>query len=185
MSPIHDIDTGSTTQDTRIWIALYTRARHEVSIARQISGLGIETFVPICREMHCWSDRKKWIEIPLIPSYVFVHIDLRDYFRILTVQGIVHPVMFHGRIAHIRDHEIELLRYAEKSKDPLPITTPDYHAMDDVEVIAGLFIGHRGKVVQSGLKYKISIRIEELEYAIVVELSKADIRLTNQAVAAV
>lgn len=187
MSQISDIDAGSKKQEARIWIALYTRARHEVKIADQITRLGIEAYVPVRKEIHCWSDRKKRINVPMIRSYVFVHIDLRDYFRIFAVHGIVRPVMFHDRIAKIRDHEIELLRNATKTPYPLSINTisPDYHAMDDVEVIGGLFIGHRGKVVQSGSKYKISIRIEELEYAVVIELPKADIQPANQAVAIV
>lgn len=168
-----------------VWIALYTRARHEVRIAGQISVLGIEAFVPMRREMHCWSDRRKWIEVPLIPSYVFVHIDLRDYFRLFAIHGIVRVVMFRGRIARVRDHEIELLRCAAQSGGEIAESAQNLRKQDEVEIINGLFAGHRGKVVHSGSKYKICIRIEELEYAIVVELSKADIRLTNQAVAVV
>jgi transcription antitermination factor NusG len=183
MSQIHDIDAGSKKQEARIWIALYARARHEVQVSRQISEMGIETFVPLRKEIHRWSDRKKWVDVPLIPSYVFVHIDLRDYFRVFLASGIVRVVMFRGRIARIRDNEIELLRCAVEAVEPIKVATPEYHAMDDVVVVSGLFAGHRGKVVQSGSKYKINIRIEELESAVVIELPKADIWLANKAVA--
>jgi transcriptional antiterminator RfaH len=180
LSIIEDIEAGSKKQDERIWIAVYTRPRHEVRVALQISRLGIEAYVPLHREMHNWSDRKKWIEVPLIPSYVFIHIDLRDYFKIFTVPGIVRPVMFHGRIARLRDHEIELLECAVKSKEPVTVTVQDYRMMDEIEIIGGLFNGHRGRVVQCGSRYKISIKIEELEYALVIELSKNHIRLVKQ-----
>lgn len=185
MEQIQNIDAGSEKQEKRIWIALYTRARHELKIAEQINRLGFEAYVPLRREIHRWSDRKKWVEVPLIPSYVFVHIDLRDYFQVFTVPGIVWPIMFHGRIARIRDHEIELLRCATKSEEEVTVSTQDYRVMDDVEITGGLFVGRYGKVVMSGSKYKISIRIEELEYSVVIELPKADIRLANQAAAVV
>ena len=178
------MNTTATAGD-KVWIALYTRARHEVKVAEQVTRLGIEAYVPLRREMHCWSDRKKWVEVPLIRSYVFVHIDLRDYFRLFAIHGVVRVVMFRGRIARVRDHEIELLRCAARSGGEIAESAQNLRKQNEVEIINGLFAGHRGKVVHSGSKYKICIRIEELEYAVVVELSKADIRLANQAVAVV
>lgn len=159
------------------WIALYTRARHEKTVAQQLQINGIESYVPLRQELHRWSDRHKWVEKPLIPSYVFAHVEPRDHARVFTADGIVRVVSFHGRIARVRDSEIELLRLATKFDKVVSVSAESYRLNDEVEIVAGVFTGYRGKVIRCNKLYSIGIRIEELEYTLVVEVPKADVRL--------
>jgi transcription antitermination factor NusG len=54
------------------WYALHTRARHEKVVEKRLREQGMETFLPIAKEVHRWSDRKKEVEVPLFNCYVFV-----------------------------------------------------------------------------------------------------------------
>ena len=54
------------------WYAIYTKPRNEKKVAENLAAIGIESYCPIVTTLKQWSDRKKMVETPLIPSYVFV-----------------------------------------------------------------------------------------------------------------
>ena len=56
------------------WYVIYVRYRQEKRIFRDLQLLNIEAFLPTVTTEVQWSDRKKKIEKPLIPSYIFVNI---------------------------------------------------------------------------------------------------------------
>ena len=57
-----------------VWHAIYVHSRAEKKVHVELTLKGIESFLPLHRKLRQWSDRKKWVEIPLISGYVFVHI---------------------------------------------------------------------------------------------------------------
>src|ERR1700751_5933305 len=79
------------------WYAAYTHARHEKRVDAQMRERGIESFLPLYRSVRRWKDRRKQLELPLFPGYVFVHMALRDRLQVLQLPGVVHFVSFHGK----------------------------------------------------------------------------------------
>ena len=69
------------------WHALYTCARHEKYVARQLEERNIDHFLPLYRSWHMWKDRRKQVELALFPSYVFVHISMQTQLRVLQLEG--------------------------------------------------------------------------------------------------
>ena len=65
------------------WIAVYTKPRHEKTVALELGKKGIESYLPLLKERRKWSDRKKWVEFPLFRSYVFVKIELKNVISLL------------------------------------------------------------------------------------------------------
>ena len=51
-----------------------SRSRHEKMVATALTNTGVTTFLPLVTEMHSWSDRRKLVDVPLFPGYVFVQI---------------------------------------------------------------------------------------------------------------
>jgi len=94
---------------TQAWIAAYTRPRWEKVVASQLLKVGIQSYVPIRREVRQWSDRKKTVEVPLLPSYVLVQLDPTHYQKVFQADGIVRVITFNRRLAVIRSSEIDLL----------------------------------------------------------------------------
>ncbi|MDI6804526.1 MAG: UpxY family transcription antiterminator [Bacteroidota bacterium] len=158
------------------WIALYTRSRHEQSVARQLTLYGIESFVPMRKELHKWSDRKRLVDVPLMPSYVFAYLPLNEHHQVFGVPGIVRIVMFNKRVAIVNPSEIELLRKVCRTENPVSVKTLKFCVKDEVEIISGLFAGYRGTVVQFGKNYKVGIQIKEIDYSVVVDVSHDQIR---------
>src|SRR5438045_8819920 len=70
------------------WHAIYTCSRHEKSVSRQLRQKQIDCFLPLYRSVRRWKDRRKDLELPLFPGYVFVHIDDEDRLRALQSPGV-------------------------------------------------------------------------------------------------
>lgn len=65
------------------WVAALVQMNCEKKVASKLDKLGITNYVPIQKEVHQWSDRKKIIDRIVIPMVVFVHLtpNEEDEFR--------------------------------------------------------------------------------------------------------
>ncbi len=93
------------------WYAVYTWAHHERHVAEIMGQRRIQGFLPVYRSLRRWKDRRKEIEMALFPSYVFVHLALRDRVRVLEIPGVVDMVGARGKPTPLADQEIELLQH--------------------------------------------------------------------------
>jgi hypothetical protein len=87
-----------------------TRPKSEKKVASQLQQLGIETFCPVRKEVREWSDRKKKIEVPLLPSMVLVHLDDVDRSKAFAVAGAKRYLFWLGKPAVVRQDEITTLK---------------------------------------------------------------------------
>ncbi len=74
---------------TPLWYAVYTKSRHEQMVKRQLDSKGIEGFLPVFSKVSQWRDRKKTIQVPLFPGYLFVRIPIVTRLHVLTAFGVV------------------------------------------------------------------------------------------------
>ena len=65
---------NESANDAVYWYAVFSRSRHEKIVATALTNTGVTTFLPLVSEMHSWSDRRKLVDVPLFPGYVFVRI---------------------------------------------------------------------------------------------------------------
>ncbi len=92
------------------WLVLYTKSRNEKKVAEQLNTLGMRVYCPMVKEVHQWSDRKKIIEKPLIPSYVFIQISEQERDKVFQVSGVVRYLFWLGEPAKVRNSEIDVLK---------------------------------------------------------------------------
>jgi transcription antitermination factor NusG len=94
------------------WYAIRTRSRHEKVVERLLQGQEIEVFYPIASQLHQWSDRRKMVESPLFPGYVFVHIasSPEERVRVLRTHGVVEIVGYQGQGIAIPCEQISAVR---------------------------------------------------------------------------
>src|SRR4030081_3339127 len=71
------------------WYAIHTRSRHEKMVAEQLERQSIESFLPVEKRTHKWSDRTREVELPLFSGYSFVRVVLcsPDRLRVLQTHG--------------------------------------------------------------------------------------------------
>lgn len=144
------------------WYALYTRARNEKKVFLLLEKSGIEAYLPLRKTLKQWSDRKKWVEEPLLRSYVFVKISEKEYYQVLQIMGVVRFVTFSGKAAIIPEWQIESLRILLSSDCDLKLSNGHLKPGDPVEVITGALAGFRGEVFDVKGNKKIILRISHL-----------------------
>ena len=92
------------------WYAIYTKPRAEKIVNQRLLEEGVETFLPLQKTYRIWSDRKKLVEIPLLPSYLFVRTKVKNFHYVYRIQGIVKFVSFEGKPVSIPQNQIDNIR---------------------------------------------------------------------------
>ena len=92
------------------WFILYTKPNQEIKVADQLKGMNIKSFCPTVTIIKNYSDRKKKILKPLLPSYVFVNIEEAKRNDVFSAFGIVRYMFWLGKPAIVRESEIELMK---------------------------------------------------------------------------
>src|ERR1700750_845745 len=83
--------------DAEHWYATYTSPRHEKLVAQQMQARRIDCFLPLYKSVRRWKDRRKHLDLPLFPGYVFVRIAVQDRLRVLGLPGVIQIVSFNGK----------------------------------------------------------------------------------------
>jgi transcription antitermination factor NusG len=152
------------------WYAIRVKSRSEKKVNTELQDQGIESFLPLQRRLRIWSDRKKWVDMPLISGYVFVHISRKEYESVLRTSNVVCYVYFQGKAAVIRDHDIiTLKRMLGQHELELEVTIEDLKPGQMVEVVSGPLTGVVGELIEFKGKNKVALRISPLGYTVLVE----------------
>jgi len=156
------------------WFAAYTCSRHEKLVSRQLCERQINCFLPTYQSMRRWKDRRKEVEFPLFPGYVFVRIREAERLRVLQVSGVVQLVMSQGRPAPLDDSEIESLRNGI-ANGVLPEPHPYLKIGRRVRVKYGPLAGIEGFLVRRKDKFRVVISIDLIMRSIAAEVQVADL----------
>ena len=92
------------------WYVLYTKPRSEKKVEEQLLSLGIDAYCPTRPELKLWSDRKKRVYKPVLPSMVLVNIDIKDINRVFESPLVVRYMFWMGKRAKVRQLEIDILK---------------------------------------------------------------------------
>ncbi|HLN74529.1 MAG: UpxY family transcription antiterminator [Methylococcaceae bacterium] len=158
------------------WHAVYVKSRAEKKAQLDLQTQGIETFLPLQRKLRQWSDRKKWVEMPLIAGYLFVKICRKEYDQVLQSSNVVTYVRFEGKAAIVPDVQIEYLKLMLSQQDTeVELTREKLKPGQTVEVVAGPFIGLKGKLQKIKGKSKVAVELEQLGYSAMVEIEVQNI----------
>ena len=100
-----------TALDTKKWFVVYTKPRTELKVSQRLSVLGIENYTPTRMEVRQWSDRKKKILVPLLPSMVLVNIHEKEVNKVFEVAGVVRYLFENQKRAEVSNEEVLAMKY--------------------------------------------------------------------------
>ena len=109
---------------TENWYALRVRSRHEFVASEELARKDIENFLPSVSRVRQWKDRKKTVDFPLFPGYVFVHLDPCPgaFLNVLKTRGCVSFVSLEpGHPTSVSPEEIASLRAMLMSGEQLDV----------------------------------------------------------------
>ena len=153
------------------WIAIRSKPRSEKIVSNQLNRKGIESFLPLIKKNQQWSDRKKWVEFPLLSGYLFARIEFKDSIFILSTHGVNTIVKFGDKIITIDDKVLNSIKLAlEGGYDLHPMK---YFTIGDrVKVIDGPMKGAKGIVeTKQKNKNRLVIKIDALQQAVAVHIN--------------
>ena len=140
------------------WYVIYTKPQQELVVADQLTSMGIKNYCPTIKLIKQYSDRKKKIIKPLIPSYVMIFLDEKNRNIVFSLKGVVRYLFFLGKRVEVKEEEIRLM------KDHLNGVYNDFTINsltkgDDYKISEGPFAGFKGTVLETdSSKIKLAIR---------------------------
>ncbi len=153
------------------WFVLYIKPKNEKKVALQLEELGLTIYCPFITEIRQWSDRKKKIETPLLPSYIFVKLADKDRELVFQVPGVVRYLFWLGKPAIVKDKEIETLQQWLKN-DVLDVRVVGLQPGDKMAISKGPFKGKEG-IVQEISNNRVQLVLLELGIKITLTKQKA------------
>lgn len=138
------------------WFVIYTKHNFEIRVSKNLNSIGILSYCPTYKKVVQYSDRKKKVEKPLLPSYVLVYIDEKERNKVFSIPGVVRYVFWLGKPAEVYEKEIKALKKSLKgiinNFSIKPLVKGSNYIIQN-----GPFKGKEGKVI---LKEKNKLKLE-------------------------
>jgi len=142
------------------WLVVYTKPQQELKVAEQLTSLGIINYCPTITLIKQYSDRKKKVTKPLLPSYVMVELEEKERQKVFACSGIVRYLFFLGKPAVVPSSDINLLQdHLNGVYDKSKVTT--LSVGDSHTITQGPFSGVSGKVVETN-NTKVKLELASL-----------------------
>ena len=158
------------------WHAIYTKARAEKKAYEVLTENGINTFLPLQKTLRQWKDRKRWVELPLFPSYIFVRVSLKEYDHALQNPYSVCYVRIEKKAVSIPDSDIESIKTLLERKYELEVSNQKFEIGEKVMIKLGQLAGMKGELVEIRGKHKVLLRIEAIGQSILFNVPIAELK---------
>lgn len=155
------------------WYVLYVKSRHERKVDNLLKEVHLESFLPLVKTIRTWSDRKKMIEMPLFPSYVFVKIESgQDFHKAFSINGACTFVKCGSAYATVRDSEIQKIKFLLTTDDITNVEkTTDRLEEGEIALIQyGAFTGLECEILNINNNNKIIVRMDSINQNITATL---------------
>lgn len=153
------------------WVAVWTRSRQEKSVYERLLGAGLEAFLPLLKVPSTRKDRRKMIQTPAFPGYLFARVRGSQDHIVRYTRGVVRilgptPTQY----SIVPDDRIEAVRRIVESElqvDPFPYIKVG----SPVRVKSGPLRGLSGYLMQKRRKLRFVVTLDLLRKGVAVEVS--------------
>lgn len=151
------------------WYIFYTYPNYEKKVQKLLSQKNIHCFLPLQRVTRQWSDRKKSIEVPLFPNYIFIKTSAHERHNALKTNGVVKYVSFDGKPVVLPEKDISVIQ--KLITENIEISTERIFAKgDNIRIINGPFCGLQGYLFEQKGKTRFGLKLESMEHSISIEI---------------
>lgn len=153
------------------WYLIYTRPQQEKKIVSRLSEINVDTFLPLVKKVHQWNNRRKVIEAPLFPSYVFVNIkSATDFYNSKNIKGFVSYIKFNNQIAKVNQSVIDNLKIALNVCENPEVTRCGFQLGQKVLIQKGPLEGLSCEIIKYNGKSKARVRVDLLSQDLLVDI---------------
>ncbi len=158
------------TQGDKKWHVIYVHARHEKQIHLEMLKMGLESLLPMKKELHTWCDRKKWVDVPLFSSYVFINMPPGEKELVYLLNGFVKFVSTNGKPCIVPQWQIDGIKKILNSYPELiDVLDSDYVGVEGT-ILVGPLAGIHGKITEVKNQKCFTMRIDGIERVLSVTI---------------
>jgi transcription antitermination factor NusG len=147
---------------SKLWYVLYTKPRNEKKVIERLTDRGYTVFCPLIKTVRQWSDRKKKVQLPMFPSYIFAFTDEKERSMLLHDPGVLNFVFWLGKPAIVRENEMEAIKKIARAGDEIQVEGARLEKGQMVTIPEGPFKGLTGRVDKLDSR-KIIVFVEQLD----------------------
>ncbi len=172
----HFTDARSAAVSTR-WYVAVVKSRHEFVAYNDLRSKDIMTFLPSVKRVRQWKDRKKTIEYPLFPGYIFVSVADRPgaFVDVLKARGIVNFICLEaGMPTPVPSDEIHSLRLLIESGSEIDVY-PELKVGARIRIKNGPLADAEGVLSRRENEFVLLVNIELLGRSVAVRITPHDV----------
>ncbi len=158
------------------WHVFYCASRAEKKAATLLEKAGYDIFLPLNKTLRQWSDRKKWVEVPLFPGYIFVWCDQAQISKVSHVPGVVGPLRLAGKYGCLSEQDVQNIKQILLSGNPIETEARSLFPGDTVLIEYGPLRGIKGTVMNVAGKDFFYVLVETLNQYIKIKIASAAIK---------
>lgn len=152
------------------WYVIYTKSNQEKKLCARLEE-NHQVYLPLKRELRQWSDRKKWVELPLFNSYLFIYLNSYDeYHSTLSVNGVNWYVSLEGSILRVRDREIDKIKLVLDNFDSVEVCSDAVQVGERHKIEHGPLRGYDCEIVRCDGQGRILVKLESLRQVLMAEV---------------
>ena len=95
------------------WFVLKTKPNSEKKVADLLQDMQMDACCPVRTEIRQWSDRKKKVKVPLLPSMILVNCAESERDRVFGIPQVRGYLFWLGKPAIVTEKEVEALKSFE------------------------------------------------------------------------
>ena len=158
------------------WYLIYTRPRHEKKVHARLEELQINSFLPTRKTLRRWHDRRKFVDEPLFPSYVFVYLnDMSNYYEGIDAEGAMYYVRSGKEIAQINESIIDNIRLAVSQDQDIEVSECRFQPGRRLVINKGALTGLSCEMVEFKGNHKLLVRVDLLQRNLLITLAENEL----------
>ena len=160
----------------RKWYVIVAKTIHYKKAAAILQKLNFIFYLPTQRQLHYWSDRKKWVEVPILSPYIFLFTNESERKVIFQSSNFFYFMNYGGKLATAKEDEIEKVKLFCNYSTNMKIEQHPVKKGDLVQVINGPLSGMRGYTLKENGRHRLLIQILSLGQFASVDIDSSWLR---------
>jgi transcription antitermination factor NusG len=153
------------------WFAVQTKPRHEKKAAFELEEKDVQVFLPLHNVVHQWSDRRREVQLPLFPNYIFVRIgaNVSERTVVLRTSGVRSFVGMRGTGSSVPEEEIDAIQRVLAKKVPFT-NYPFLSVGQKVRIRGGSLDGVQGILTAASNDRSLVVSVECIQRSIAIRI---------------
>jgi transcription antitermination factor NusG len=149
------------------WYVVYTKPRNELKVYERLSLMGINAYCPTIVKISQWSDRKKKLIQPALPSMVFVKLKDNERNKVFDCPNVSRYMFYNKKIVTVSQKELDILKNHLEGKSCINTSITNLSIGDHIKVEQ--FQNRTGKIVNV-TNNKLWVKIQSLNIKVQLDI---------------